>query len=115
PNGCEPSPNRVHGRSVVTAATANAIPTIAHGMVHRSVVGSTSVGSPGPRAPSRHSTPRTRPRTGTAQARHSGRPQPSHRATARLAGWRSQRSLLFVVFSSSGTAQSYRRGSDDHV
>src|SRR4029450_10981831 len=105
PNGCEPSPNRVHGRSVAPTATTKASPTIAHGTVHRSVVGSTSVGRPGPRAASRHSTPRTRPRTGTAQARQRGRPQLSQRATEMLAGGGARRSPLLVLFSSSGTGQ----------
>lgn len=104
PNAPEPSPNRLHGRIVAATASAKETPAIVSRALRGPSGGPASAGgASGPRASARHSLPRTRPRTGTAHDRHSGRPQPSHAATDGLPGCRSQRSLLFAVRSSDGT------------
>ena len=107
PRNPEPSPKRVQGSRVVRSTTPKQRPTQSStGRVLGGAV--TTGGASGPRAPARHSPPRTRPRTGTAQSRQSGRPHPSHRATIGRPGWRSQRSAFLVARSSTGTAESLR-------
>jgi hypothetical protein len=110
PNGPEPSPNRAQGSIVAATSSPRAQPVNAstRDMRRRGGAGSRR-GESGPSASARHSTPRTRPRTGVAQARQRGRPQPSQLATDGFAGCRSQRSALLVVRSSDGTDEAYPR------
>src|SRR5436309_13270211 len=93
----EGSPNLVHGRIDPATAPKSASPVTSNGRFRgRGGTGVGAVAPSGPRTSARHSGPITRPRTGTAHRRQSGRPQESHRATDGLEGWDAQRAALRV-------------------
>lgn len=106
PRSPEPGPKRFHGMIEARAATANAMPVQGSGSLAR-VGCSGSRTRLGPRAAGRHSSPRTRPRTGTAHRTHIGRPQSAHSAITEAAGWRSQRFAAFADRSSNDTGEAY--------
>ena len=85
PNGPEPSPYRFQGRNADSVATAKPIPASGRGscLTRPGGDGGGSVF----RSSGRHSRPRTRPLTGSAQVMQSQAPQPSQRATAFEPPW----------------------------
>lgn len=110
PNGSAPIPNRLQGSTVAARPRANANPvTTPNADEGRRTRMASSGTASGPSAAERHSAPKTRPRTGVAHVRQRGRPQESHRATETLPGCRSHRSRFFVLRSSVGTLEAYRR------
>ena len=102
PNHPEAVPNRVHGNTVATIRTRSAAPVARHhtgiGVLPASSGRASAATSGG-----RHSGPRTVPRTGTAHAMQSVRPQLAHRATEGDPGWSRHRSALFAI--STGIAE----------
>src|SRR4029453_7775750 len=109
PNAPEPGPNRLHGSAVARTARPNAASaSVLTPRSGRGVLGSAVSAASGPKTSARHSLPKFSPRTGVEHARHIGRPQPSHRATAGLPGCLSHRSRTFDERSSAGTTEGYR-------
>jgi hypothetical protein len=103
PNTRSPAPVRVHGPAVPiiarrAPATAGHVPTAGRS----GSISAVRAGSPSSAAT--HPGPSTRPRTGTAQDRHTGSPHASHRATAVLAGWCAHRSFALAAPSSAADA-----------
>jgi len=91
PRNRSPAPVRVHGPAVASKARRAPAKATQDPVTGRS--GSGGVEIPGsPSSSARHSGPRTRPRTGTAHARHTGSSQALHRAIAVLLGWWRHRS-----------------------
>ena len=85
PNGRSPAPVLVHGPAV--ASSARAVPATATHEPAKARSGSGGVVIAGsPNSAARHSGPRTRPRTGTAQVKQTGFSQALHRAAAALPG-----------------------------
>src|SRR5207248_1234031 len=100
----------VQGTAVARNAAANPAPTAGRGTrPTRPGCSSFSSGTSGPSTRPRHSGPTTPPRTGTAQAMHTGRPHSSQVATAGLPGWTEHRPATRDVFSPEGTGALYDR------